>query len=62
MIKFLELKTITALHGEEIKQAVNDVIESGWHLHSDANSRFESHLEEYMASVTALEWATDLIN
>ena len=50
MIKFLELKKITALHGEEIKQAVNDVIESGWYLHSDANSRFESHFAQYIGT------------
>lgn len=50
MIKYLELKKITALHGEEIKQAVNDVIESGWYLHSDANSRFESHFAQYIGT------------
>lgn len=50
MIKFLELKKITTLHGEEIKQAVNDVIESGWYLHSDANSRFESHFAQYIGT------------
>ena len=50
MIKFLELKKITALHGEEIKQALNDVIESGWYLHSDANSRFESHFAQYIGT------------
>lgn len=50
MIKFLELKKITALHGEEIKQAVNDVIESGWYLHSEANSRFESHFAQYIGT------------
>ena len=50
MVKFLELKKITALHGEEIKQAVNDVIESGWYLHSDANSRFESHFAQYIGT------------
>ena len=50
MIKFLELKKITALHGEEIKQAVNEVIESGWYLHSDANSRFESHFAQYIGT------------
>lgn len=50
MIKFLELKKITALHGEEIKQAVNDVIESGWYLHSNANSRFESHFAQYIGT------------
>ena len=50
MIKFLELKKITALHSEEIKQAVNDVIESGWSLHGDANSRFESHFAQYIGT------------
>lgn len=50
MIKYLELKKITALHSEEIKQAVNDVIESGWYLHSDANSRFESHFAQYIGT------------
>ena len=29
-IKYLELKKITAMHGEEIQEAVNSAVESGW--------------------------------
>ena len=29
---------------------MNDVIESGWYLHSDANSRFESHFAQYIGT------------
>ena len=31
-IKYLELKRITDMHGEEIRRAVDDVVCSGWYL------------------------------
>ena len=33
MVKLLDLQAITAMHGDEIKGAVNRVIDSGWFLH-----------------------------
>ena len=31
-IKYLELKKITAMHGEEIREAVRKVVDVGWNL------------------------------
>ena len=31
-IPFLSLKDVTALHGEEIREAVARVVDSGWYL------------------------------
>lgn len=46
-IKYLELKKITAMHGEEIQQAVRDVVESGWYLQGETVGRFESRYADY---------------
>ena len=32
-ISFLDLKSVTDLHGDDIKYAINRVVESGWYLH-----------------------------
>lgn len=32
MIKYLELKLVTAQHGSEISEAVQRVVDSGWYL------------------------------
>ena len=29
-IKYLELKKITAMHGDEIQEAVREVVDGGW--------------------------------
>ena len=39
MIKFLDLQAITMRHGDEIKAAVNRVIESGWFLQGNENKQ-----------------------
>ena len=49
-IPYLDLKAITALHGEEIQQAVADVVGSGWYLQGEAVQRFEQHYAEYIGS------------
>ena len=46
-IKYLELKKITAMHGEEIQEAVNRVVESGWYLQGESNRKFEELYAEY---------------
>lgn len=44
MIKYLDLKEITALHSAEINEAVTRVVDGGWYLQGEENARFE---EEY---------------
>ena len=46
-IKYLELQKITAMHGGEIQEAVNSVVESGWYLQGESNRKFEELYAEY---------------
>ena len=46
-IKYLQLKKITAMHGEEIQEAVNSAVESGWYLQGASNRKFEELYAEY---------------
>ena len=46
-IKYLELKKITAMYGEEIQEAVNSAVESGWYLQGESNRKFEELYAEY---------------
>ena len=48
MIRYLELKKVTALHGEEIQQAVGRVVEGGWYLQGEATADFEQHYARYI--------------
>ena len=41
MIKFLDLEKVTASHGDEIRQAVSRVVNSGWYLQGKENEKFE---------------------
>lgn len=41
MVKFLDLQAITMRHGDEIKAAIDRVVESGWFLQGNENKRFE---------------------
>lgn len=50
MIKYLELKKVTALHGEEIQQAVRRVVEGGWYLQGEATAYFEQHYARYIGT------------
>lgn len=50
MIKFLDLKRVTELHGNEIQEAARQVIESGWYLQGEATHRFEQHYAEYIGT------------
>lgn len=46
-IPFLSLKDITALHRDELMQAVGRVAESGWYLQSDENKAFQTEFAHY---------------
>ena len=50
MIKLLDLQAITAQHGDEIKAAVNRVIESGWFLQGNENKQFEADYARYIGT------------
>ena len=50
MIDYLPLKKITAQHGEEIQQAVGDVVKSGWYLRGEATARFEKNFTRFVGT------------
>ena len=49
-IPFLSLKDVTALHGEEINEAVNRVVNGGWYLQGEENKRFEENYANFIGS------------
>ena len=50
MIPFLSLKDVTALHGEEINEAVSRVVNGGWYLQGEENRRFEADYSAYIGT------------
>lgn len=50
MVKLLDLQAITAMHGDEIKAAVNRVIDSGWFLQGNENKHFETNYAKYIGT------------
>lgn len=49
-ISFLDLKSVTDLHGDDIKNAINRVVESGWYLHGESTRLFEEHYARYIGT------------
>lgn len=49
-VPFLSLHDVTAMHGEEIREAARRVIDSGWYLQGKENEVFEQHYAEYIGS------------
>ena len=50
MIKYLPLHDINARYDAEIRQAVADVLDSGWYLKGEATHHFEQHYAEYIGT------------
>jgi dTDP-4-amino-4,6-dideoxygalactose transaminase len=50
MIPFLNLKKINDQYSDEIKDAINNVISSGWYLQGEANSSFEKNYSKYIGT------------
>jgi dTDP-4-amino-4,6-dideoxygalactose transaminase len=48
MIKFLDLQKITAKYADEIHQAVDRVVDSGWYLQGKENEQFEADYSRYI--------------
>lgn len=59
-IKFLDLGRVTAAHGDEIEEAVNRAVHSGWFLQGAENARFEHDYAEYIGSRHAVGCANGL--
>lgn len=47
-IPFLSLKDVTALHGAEINEAVNRVVNGGWYLQGEENKKFEKDFSDFI--------------
>lgn len=50
MIKFLDLQKINAQYVNELKQAVSEVIDSGWYLLGESLNKFEANLAKYLGA------------
>ena len=59
-IPFLSLKDVTALHGEEINEAVGRVVNSGWYLQGQENEQFEKHYSEFIGTKYTIGCANGL--
>ena len=49
-VPFLSLKDITAKYADEIHDAVNRVVDSGWYLQGNENAVFEKHFADYIGT------------
>ena len=60
MVKLLDLQAITAMHGDEYKEAVNRVIDSGWFLQGNENKQFEADYAKYIGTEYCIAVANGL--
>ena len=49
-IPFLSLHDVTALHGDEIKAAIERVVTSGWYLQGQENEKFEKDYAKFIGT------------
>ena len=50
MIKYLDLQKVTAQYADELHEAVNRVVDSGWYLGSEENDKFEHDYAQYIGT------------
>ena len=50
IIPFLSLKDVTALHGDEINEAVRRVVDAGWYLQGRENEKFERNYAKFIGT------------
>lgn len=60
MIPFLSLKDVTALHGAEINEAIDKVVNGGWYLQGKENEKFEQHYSEFVGTKYTIGCANGL--
>lgn len=59
-VPFLSLKDVTELHGEEIRAAVNRVVNSGWYLQGQENETFEKNFSQFIGTKYCIGCANGL--
>lgn len=59
-IPFLSLKDVTALHGEEINEAVSRVVNGGWYLQGKENEQFETNYSAFIGTKYTIGCANGL--
>lgn len=59
-ISFLSLKDVTALHGEEINEAVSRVVNGGWYLQGKENEQFEKNYSTFIGTKYTIGCANGL--
>ena len=59
-VPFLSLTDVTAMHGEEIREAARRVIDSGWYLQGKENDAFEQHYADYIGTKYCIGCANGL--
>ena len=59
-VPFLSLHDVTAMHGEEIREAARRVIDSGWYLQGKENELFEQHYADYIGAKYCIGCANGL--
>ena len=60
MIKFLDLKKVTESHGDEIKEAVSRVVDSGWYLQGKEVEKFEKDYADFIGTNECITCANGL--
>lgn len=59
-VPFLSLHDVTAMRGEEIREAAKRVIDSGWYLQGKENETFEEHYADYIGTKYCIGCANGL--
>lgn len=60
MIKFLDLQKITQNYSEEIHEAIDRVVDSGWYLQGKENEQFEANYSRYIGTRNVVGCANGL--
>ncbi len=60
MIKYLDLKKVTARHGEEINSAIRRVVDGGWYLLGEETKRFEEEYARFIGTKHCVSCANGL--
>ena len=60
MIKYLDLKRINDLYDAEIREAINEVLDSGWYLKGKATRKFELAYAQYIGTRHCIGCASGL--
>ena len=59
-IPFLSLHDVTALHGDEINEAVTRVVNGGWYLQGEENKHFEANYANFISAKHCIGCANGL--